>query len=107
MLAGAERVMVPDSFDPVCVQVSLNVPAKAPPYLPDHLPDRSGPVVAARVADVGAAAGVDGAADVVAGAAPSTEADSGLVVALPVPLLLHPPLKSAVVTATSAIARLP
>jgi hypothetical protein len=46
--------MVPLKVDPVCCQLSLNVPVKAPPYLPDQLPDRS--TAAAGALEVGGAA---------------------------------------------------
>lgn len=36
-----ESMMVPVSVEPDCVHVSVNVPWKAPPYCPDHVPERS------------------------------------------------------------------
>src|SRR3954469_12281686 len=34
-----DSVIVPCNFDPVCTQLSVNVPENVPPYLPVHLPD--------------------------------------------------------------------
>jgi hypothetical protein len=72
--------MVPLRFDPVCCQVRVNVPLKAPLYCPDQVPE-STPVGAGVAVVVGvevvvgvAAAGDVGAVAVVVGLLPQPRA---------------------------------
>src|SRR3954453_16993073 len=82
-----ERSMVPLKVDPVCCQLSLKVPVKAPPYLPDQLPDRS--------TAAGGALEVGGAAVELAVVETLAAAGGVEVVVDLAPLLLHPVAKSA------------